>query len=41
MIITEGVRAELELIEIILEGNQETDKEKVQEALLVLKRVLK
>lgn len=40
MVITQRVREELELIEIILEGNQETDKEKVQEALKVLKRVL-
>ncbi len=41
MAMTERVRSELELIEIILEGDQGTDSEKVQQVLEVLKRVLK
>jgi len=41
MTMTERVRTELELIEIILEGDQGTDNEKVQEALEILKRILK
>lgn len=41
MAMTEKVRSELELIEIILKGDQETDGQKVQQVLEVLKRVLK
>lgn len=41
MAMTERVRSELELIEIILKGDQGTDSEKVQQVLEVLKRVLK